>query len=146
MLFLVSSMVNPAHRTSPLLYPSVGGWVGRDTERRAMTYLSLGRTKTRTNSKPCRMAVYDLWTVIERLSSGSFYLPAATRLPLGSQQDEVLENPLSLTGWRLGTNATVTHWWSDHTVQEVVIVHPVNKLTFPDSGMDTERNHCWACS
>lgn len=44
MLFLVSSMVKPAHRVSPLLYPSMGGWVGRVTERRAMTYRSLGRT------------------------------------------------------------------------------------------------------
>lgn len=31
-------------------------------------------------------------------------------------------------------------WWSDHTVQEVIIVHLVNQLTFPDSGMTTETN------
>lgn len=45
-LFLVSCMVNPAQRTSPLLQPSAGGWEVRDTERRAITYGSLVITKT----------------------------------------------------------------------------------------------------
>lgn len=54
MLFSVSRMVNPAHMTSPLWYLSVGGWAGRDTERRAMTYGSLRRKHTNIHSQSCR--------------------------------------------------------------------------------------------
>ena len=71
MLFLVSSMVNPAHRTSPLLYSSVGGWVGRDTDRRAITYGSLRRKNKK--GKPWRMAVCQLLRRPGMSWSGFFY-------------------------------------------------------------------------
>lgn len=65
MLSLASSIVNPAHRTSPLLYPSVGGWVGRVTERRAMTYGSLRRRQTEMESE----LWYNFWPVLHTLES-----------------------------------------------------------------------------
>lgn len=56
MLFLVSCMVKPAQRTSPLLQPSVGGWEARDTERRAITYESLVMEQGTDNCKSSRTA------------------------------------------------------------------------------------------
>lgn len=40
-----SQIVKPAQSTSPLVKSSVGGWVGKVTERRAIRYGSLRGTK-----------------------------------------------------------------------------------------------------
>ena len=43
-------------------------------------------------------------------------------------------NTLSWFGQRQEAKCTVMHRRSDHVVQEVIIVHPVNQLAFPNLG------------
>lgn len=53
-----SLIVNPAHSTSPRVYPSEGGWVGNVTDRRAIKYGSL-RGSAKSTSLNMKQIIMD---------------------------------------------------------------------------------------
>lgn len=106
--------MKPAQSTSPLVYSSVGGWVGKVTERRAIRYGSLRWTKAESVMRTYENANMkqgvgfphlDDWAsrhfnphrvlceIITWRKQGHINAPGITGLPSRCQQDEVL--PLS---------------------------------------------------